>query len=111
VLLKLPGVDDMNAALAYRGKVLSIRRDDAGLGPDECFDEELLGMDAYDADTGALLGTVTAVEDYPASKIYTVRGKREYLIPAVPGVFVKSVDLDANRMELHMLEGLATDEN
>lgn len=111
VLLKLPGVDDMNAALTYRGKVLSIRRDDAELNPGECFDEELLGVEAYDADSGALLGTVEAVEDYPASKVYTVRGSREYLIPAVTGVFIKSVDLDANRMEIHMLEGLATDEN
>ena len=32
VLLKLPGVDDMNAALALKGTRVSIRRDDAHLG-------------------------------------------------------------------------------
>lgn len=42
VLMKLPGVDDMNAALAYQGKDLYIRRDDADLPEGECFDDELL---------------------------------------------------------------------
>ena len=111
VLLKLPGVDDMNAALNLKGTELFIRREDAGLKPGECFDEELLGMQVFSADTGALLGRITAVEDYPASKVYTVRGEREYLIPAVPDVFIQSVDLDGDRMEVHILEGMATDEN
>ncbi|MCI2058659.1 MAG: ribosome maturation factor RimM [Oscillibacter sp.] len=110
-LLKFPGVDDMNAALALKGKILSARRDDVPLGPEEYLDEELLGVDAFDADTGGALGQITLVESYPAHKVYTVRGQREYLIPAVPGVFIKSVDLSQNRMEIHMLEGLAADEN
>ena len=41
----------------------------------------------------------------------TVKGEREYLIPAVKGAFIHSVDLDANRMEIHVWEGLATDEH
>lgn len=111
VLLKFPGVDDMNAALALKGKVLSIHREDAHLAPNECFDAELPGTKVYDADTGAPVGILTLVETYPAGKVYTVRGEREYLIPAVPQVFIRSVDLDANRMEVHLLEGMATDEN
>ena len=50
------------------------------------------------------------MDPYPASKVYTVRGKKEYLIPAIPEVFIRSVDLDQNRMEVHILEGMATDE-
>lgn len=111
ILLKLPGIDDRDAALGMKGKILSVRREDAHLRPGECFDEELLGVEAYDADTGALLGTVKSVEAYPAHKVYTVCGAREYLIPAVPGVFVKSLNLEQNRMEIHLLEGLAVDEN
>ena len=110
VLMKFPGVEDMNAALALKGKILSIRRADAHLPEGECFDDELLDMEVYDQDTGSLLGRVVRVEDYPAHKVYTVRGEKEYLIPAVSGVFIKSVDLDANRMEVHILEGMATDE-
>lgn len=111
VLLKLPGVDDMNAALDLKGTILSIRRDDAPLEAGVCFDEELMGMEVFSADTGEMLGKIMSVETYPASKVYTVRGKKEYLIPAVPDVFIKSVDLDSNRMEVHVLEGMATDEN
>ena len=111
VLMKFPGVDDMNAALALKEKPLYIRRDDITLPPGEYFDEELLGMEVRDADSGELLGTLTAVDAYPASKVYTVRGQREYLIPAVPEVFIRSVDVAGNRMEVHILEGMASDEN
>ena len=111
VLMKLPGVEDMNAALDMKGKVLFIPRDDPHLEPDECFDEELLDLEVFSDDTGASLGRITAVDTYPASKVYTVRGEREYLIPAIPEVFIKSVDLAQNRMTVHILEGMATDEN
>ena len=109
VLLKLPGVDDMNAALALKGKVLSIRRSDAP--EDLFFAQELLDMEVFDAESGNLLGKITRVEDYPAHAVYTVRGEREYLIPAVPGAFIQSVDVAANRMEVKVWEGMATDEN
>lgn len=108
-LMKFPGVDDMNAALTLKNKDLYIRRADADLEDDDYFDEELLGMDVVDAATGARLGELVVVENYPAHQVYTVRGEREYLIPAVPGAFIQSVDLDQNRMEVHVWEGLASD--
>lgn len=111
VLMKLPGVDDMNAALRYKEKDLYIRRADANLPEGECFDDELLGMEVYDGATGACLGELTAVDSYPAHKVYTVKGVREYLIPAVKDVFIKSVDLAQNRMEVHVWEGMASDEH
>ena len=111
VLMKFPGVDDMNAALALKGKDLYIRRADAKLPEGAYFDAELLGMNVYDAATGEALGEIVQVDPYPAHKVYTVKGAREYLIPAVPEVFIKSVDLDDNRMEVHVWEGMASDEN
>ena len=109
VLMKFPGVDDMNAALALKEKDLYIRRADAPFVP--CFDEELLGLEVRSAETGEVLGQLVRVENYPAHQVYTVRGQREYLVPAVPEVFIQSVDLDAGVMKIHVLEGLATDEN
>ena len=97
--------------LALKGKDLYIRRSDAKLPEGACFDAELLGMAVYDAATGEALGKIVQVDPYPAHKVYTVRGAREYLIPAVPEVFIKSVDLDADRMEVHVWEGMAADEN
>ena len=100
VLLTLPGVTDMDAALALKGKVVSIRRTDARLPEGEYFDA-----------SGEELGRVDRVLTYPAHKIYQVKGAREYLIPAVPGVFIASVDPDAGVMRVHLMKGLATDEN
>ena len=111
VLIKFPGVDDMNAALTWKDKVLYIRREDAHLPEGEYFDDELLGVEVYDEATGALLGEIKQVETYPASKVYTVKGEKEYLVPAVKDAFIRSVDLDRNRMEIHLWEGLATDEH
>ena len=111
VLMKLPGVEDMNAALTYKDKDLYIRRADARLPEGAYFDDELLGMGVFDAATGEELGKLTAVENYPAHKVYTVKGRREYLIPAVKDVFIKSVDLDRDRIEVQVWEGMAIDEH
>ena len=111
VLMKLPGVDTMDDALKLRDKVLYIRREDAELPEDEFFDDELLGLQVYDAASGDLLGELKAVDFYPAHKLYTVKGKKEYLIPAVKGAFIESIDMDANRMNVHVWEGMATDEH
>ena len=106
VLLKFPGVEDMNAALTYKGKELYIRRSDVVLPEGEYFDDELIGLEVHDCDTGTLLGILTAVDEYPASKVYTVKGDREILIPAVRDAFIRSVDLDAGRMDVKVWEGL-----
>ena len=111
VLMKFPGVEDMNTALTYKDKDLYIRRADAHLPEGEYFDDALLGMGVFDAATGRELGRLTAVEHYPAHKVYTVRGEKEYLIPAVKDVFIKSVDLDRDRMEVQVWEGMASDED
>ena len=111
VLMKFPGVDDMNAALTWKDKVLYIRREDAHLPEGEYFDDELLGVEVYDEATGALLGEIKQVETSPASKVYTVKGEKEYLVPAVKDACIRSGDLDRNRMEIHLWEGLATDEH
>ncbi|MCI9318185.1 MAG: 16S rRNA processing protein RimM [Oscillospiraceae bacterium] len=108
LLLRLEGVDDMDAALALKGKTVSIRRADAPLSAGEFFDEELVGLTARDAETGEELGKIDQVLTYPAHKIYAVRGgKDEYLVPAVPA-FIAAVNLPGGTVEIHMIEGLGT---
>ena len=105
LLMKLPGVEDMNAALDLRGRDLYIRREDAALPDDEWFDDELLGLTVVD-EAGTPLGELVAVENYPAHKVYTVRGDREYLIPAVKDAFILDIDMDAGRMTVRVWEGM-----
>ena len=111
VLMTLPGVDDMDAALALKGKTVSIRRTDAHLPQGQFFGQELLGLRVIDCATDQEIGIIDRVLTYPAHKIYQVRGQREYLIPAVPGVFIESTDPDAGEMRVHMIKGLANDED
>ena len=112
VLLTLPGVETMDDALALKGKEIAIRRADAKLPEGEYFDEELVGCTVVDDATGEELGKLDRVLLYPAHKVYQVRGgAHEYLIPAVPDVFIVSADPDAEVIRVRMMKGLATDEN
>lgn len=111
LLMKLEGVEDMDAALALKGQPISIRRADAALPDGVYFDQELVGLTARNAETGEALGTVEEIMDYPAHKVYAVRGgKDEYLIPAVPA-FVKEINLTNMTMDIHVWEGMGSHEN
>ena len=113
VLLALPGVDTMDDALALKGRggVHPPHRRPAPQGRIlRC--QELEGCAVVDDATGEELGKLDKVLLYPAHKVYQVRGgAHEYLIPAVPGVFIASIDPDAEIIRVHMMKGLATDEN
>ena len=111
LLLTLPGVEDMDAALALKGKSVCIYAEDVELPEGEYFDVELEGCTVVDDATGEALGKLTRVLHYPAHKVYEVKGEREYLIPAVPQVFIAAVDIDAGMVRVHMMKGLASDEN
>ena len=105
-LLKLFGVDSMEQAQLLRGKTVKVYREDAPKGL--IFAAELEGMEVYCEDR--LIGTIAEVLDYPGNKVYVVKGEYEYMIPAVKQ-FVLSTDLDKNRMQVQLIEGMRTDEN
>ena len=111
LLLKLPGVDDMDTALSLKGKGMSVRRADGHLPEGIFFDQELIGLTARDGATGEILGKVEEVLPYPAHKVYAVRGgKDEYLIPAVPA-FIKEINLTEGYMDIHVWEGMGSHED
>lgn len=105
-LLKVTGIDTVEAAQAMRGKTVALFRED--IDSDVIFAAELIGVEVYAA--GALLGKITDVLDYPSSSVYVVTGEHEYMIPAVKQ-FILSTDLDANRMEVTIIEGMRSDED
>lgn len=105
-LVKLQGIDSMDAAQAMRGKVLELYRED--IDDDVIFADELEGVEVYAA--GTCIGKVADVLDYPGNSVYVVRGQYEYMIPAVKQ-FVHNIDLDANRMDVTVIEGMRSDEN
>lgn len=105
-LLKVAGIDTMEAAQAMRGKIVELYRED--ISDDVIFGAELIGMEVFSQDT--YLGKIEDVLDYPGNQVYVVRGEHEYMIPAVKA-FVLSTDLETNRMQVSVIEGMRSDEN
>ena len=105
-LVKLSGVDTMDSAQLMRGKIIELYRED--IDDEVIFAAELMGVEVYS--DNALIGKITDVLDYPGNSVYVVKGEHEYMIPAV-NQFIVSTDMQANRMDVKLIEGMRTDEN
>ena len=105
-LMKLSGIDSLESAQMLRGKTVQVYREDAPAGL--LFAAELEGMAVFHNDHQ--IGVITEVLDYPGNKVYVVKGEHEYMIPAVHQ-FIESIELDNNKMHVHLIEGMRTDEN
>ena len=108
-LIKLQGVDTMEAAQAMRGKIVQLYRED--IDEDVIFGVELLGVEVFCH--GNPIGKITEVLDYPGNSVYVVgddKVKNRYMIPAVKE-FILYTDLDKNEMQVRLIEGMGTDEN
>ena len=104
-LLKLRGVDSMEAAQSLRGKTVEIYRED--VPADLIFAAELIGVRVFENEKE--LGSITEVLDYPGNKVYVVTGEHVYMIPAVKE-FILSTDMDAEIMQVKLIEGMRVDE-
>ena len=105
-LLKINGIDTVEDAQALRGKTVQIYREDAP--KDLIFAAELIGVVVFH--DGQQIGKVVDVLDYPGNKVYVVEGEYKYMIPAVKA-FVLDIDMDAETMQVKLIEGMRTDEN
>lgn len=105
-LIKLQGVDTVEAGQALRDKIVEVYRCDAPA--DTVFAAELIGVTVME--DGKELGEVTDVLDYPGNKVYVVKGAYEYIIPAVRE-FVLSIDVEQNKMEVRLIKGMRSDED
>ena len=105
-LVKLEGINDMDAAQAMRGKVIELYRED--IDDEVIFAAELMGMEVFSE--GNCIGKITEVLDYPGNMVYVVKGEHEYMIPAV-SQFVLNTDMEKNAMQVKLIEGMRSDEN
>ena len=105
-LVKLCGIDTMEAAQLMRGKIIELYRED--IDDEIIFADELIGVEVYAQDH--CIGKITDVLDYPGNSVYVVKGQYSYMIPAVKQ-FILSTDLDANVMQVKIIEGMRSDED
>lgn len=106
VLLKLRGIDDMDAAQELVGRQVSVRQEAlAPLGGSEYYYEEVVGFEALDAQ-GERIGTVTRVWPRPGGDLLVVAGPaREHLIPAVRE-FIREIDVVRRTVTIDAPDGL-----
>ena len=103
-LLKVKGIDTMEAAQAMRGKTVELYRED--IDDEVIFAAELIGMEVFAE--GECIGKIKEVLDYPGNSVYVVKGEKSYMIPAVKA-FILNTDIDGNRMDVKLLEGMEFD--
>lgn len=107
ILLRLAGIDDMDAARSQVGRTYYFAKADARLPEGRWFIDDLLGCAVRDAGTGALYGTLTDVDRPAAQDIYTVTDAQggEHRLPAVPE-FVRRVDVEGRVITVTPIPGM-----
>ena len=111
-LLKLDGVETVEAAAAMRNKVLFMKRSDAKIAEGSYFIAELCDCTVIDADdTDKVYGILTDVSETGANDVWHITNDgKEYLIPAIPDV-VDSVDVKQGIIKIRPLKGIFEDED
>ena len=104
LLVKFKGYEDVDAAMALKGRRVSIARRDARLAPGQFFLADLIGLTVRDQ-AGTVIGTLTEVLTPSRQNVYVVKGESTHMIPAVPE-FVRKVDVDAGEMVVSLIEGM-----
>jgi 16S rRNA processing protein RimM len=112
LLVTLEGIDTVDKADVYRGKILYLNRKDAHIPAGRYFMEDLIGLGVYDADTFVYYGTLTEIMRTGANDVYQITslGKKDYLIPAVAPV-VQEIDLEKGKMLIRPIKGIFDDED
>ena len=106
-ILKFKGIDNINDIEKYKGKSLFVTRENAQpLGEDEYYIADLIGMEVYLED-GSHFGTLKDVMETGANDVYIIKTEegKEVLIPAIYECIL-DVDVEAGKMEIHLLDGL-----
>lgn len=106
VLLKLKGVDDIDAAERLKNHYISIAREDAkNLQNNEYFIADLIGSEIFENEE--LIGILDDVFTAGASDVYVIKrkGKKDLLLPALKSI-IKNVDVENKRIDVEIPRGL-----
>ena len=105
VIAALDGIEEIDAAIRMKNKVVYIDRGDVELEKGRHFIADLIGIRAIDSATGEELGVLDDVLTLPANNVYVIKGGREILVPAVDD-FIEEIDLEKRIVMIRLLEGM-----
>ncbi|MBM7643082.1 ribosome maturation factor RimM [Streptococcus loxodontisalivarius] len=109
-IIKFKGMYHINDIEKYKGFSLKVAEENlTDLEDGEFYYHEIIGLDVYENDV--LIGQIKEILQPGANDVWVVKrkGKKDLLLPYIPPV-VLSVDIEGNRVEVELLEGL-DDEN
>ena len=105
VIATLEGVDNIDAAIKLKNKVIKIKKENVKLEEGRYFVTDLIGLRVIDNETGEPLGTLSDVLSLPSNNVYVIKGKREILVPAVKE-FIVETSLEEGYIKIRLIEGL-----
>ena len=105
VIATLEDVDDIDAAIKMKNKVIKIKKDNVKLEEGRYFVTDLIGLKVIDNETGETLGILSDVLLLPSNNVYVIKGEREILVPAVPE-FIVETSLEEGYVKIRLIEGL-----
>jgi len=105
LITALEDIDDIDAAIKLKNKVIMIKKDDVDLEEDRYFITDLTGLRVLDAETGSELGILSDVLTLPSNNVYVIKGGREILVPAVPE-FIVETNIQDGYIKIRLIEGL-----
>lgn len=92
VLVKFKEINDLNAAMKIKNKLLFAKREDIPKKPGSHFICDLIGLDVIDKNTGRVYGKLADVQKFTVQELYFIdTGKNTVIMPNVPE-FVKETD-------------------
>ena len=111
-LAKIKGVDTIEEAEKFRGKVVYINRDDITLDEGVNFVQDLIGLEVKDAENGTVYGKITDVLRTGANDVYEITdsNNKKYLAPVIEDV-VEEIDVDGGYVLIHPMKGIFDDED
>lgn len=107
VVMRIAGVNSIEDAQSYIGKMLYLDRDDAELPEETYFIQDIIGLSVKDAETGEIYGKVTEVYQNGAADVYALKSDdgRELMFPCIDEV-VKTIDIENGEILITPLDGL-----
>lgn len=99
------GYEDRTACAVLTGRTVYFDRYDPALPGDVIYNDDLIGLPVFDADTEEHIGELKRIDETIGGFLYYIAGEeKEYLMPAVDR-YIVSVDLEKG-IHVHTDEGL-----
>ena len=99
------GYEDRTACAVLTGRTVYFDRYDPALPGDVIYNDDLIGLPVYDAETEENIGTLQRIDETIGGFLYYIAGEeKEYLMPAVDR-YIVSVDVEKG-IHVRLDEGL-----